>query len=329
MLFKCCCFLKDPEIKHKKIILLVEIIAQMMEKNEIYRDILDNMYDGVYFVDEHRRITYWNSGAERISGYSASEVIGRSCAENLLMHVDAKGHRLCKRGCPLAKTLEDGKTREVSIYLHHSEGYRLPVLVRDTPIRDEKGQITGAVEVFSDNTTMIETLERVKTLSQQAFIDPLTGIGNRRYIENEIQDCLSGLKHHGVTCGILFIDLDHLKTINDTFGHDLGDEALKLAVKTIRDNMRATDAIGRWGGDEFIAFLRGVTADQLFHITDKIRSLVESSSLETPMGPLTLTVSIGATMVSVQDTPETLQKRVDNLLYGGKNAGRNVVVISE
>ena len=92
--------------------------------------LLDSLFDGVYFVDLDRRITYWNAGAERISGYLRSEVVGSCCADNLLRHIDTEGHKLCQDGCPLAATMRDGKTRESSVYLHHKFGHRVPVLVR-------------------------------------------------------------------------------------------------------------------------------------------------------------------------------------------------------
>jgi len=120
----------------------------MNEQNgdNFYRKILDNLYDGVYFVDPERRITYWNKGAERISGFSAVQVKGKCCAENILVHVDDLGNELCKGDCPLAQTLKDGQTREADVYLHHADGHRIPVKIRVAPII-ENGKVAGATEV--------------------------------------------------------------------------------------------------------------------------------------------------------------------------------------
>ncbi len=119
----------------------------MPYETDFYKNIIDNLYDGVYFVDRDRMITYWNKGAERISGYSAGQVIGRRCRDNLLNHVTANGVELCHDHCPLAAVMEDGRPREAEVYLHHADGHRVPVMVRATALRDEGGNIVGAVEI--------------------------------------------------------------------------------------------------------------------------------------------------------------------------------------
>ena len=100
--------------------------------------LLDEVAEGVYFTDAQRRITFWNKAAERISGYSRKEVLGRKCSENLLIHVDGRGRSLCQGLCPLARTLKDCKARQTGIFLHHKQGHRVPVKVRVYPLRNEK-----------------------------------------------------------------------------------------------------------------------------------------------------------------------------------------------
>ena len=106
----------------------------MSTDGDFYRSILESIGDGVYFVDRDRRISYWSQGAERITGYADDRVLGNSCADGLLMHVDDNGTSLCHDGCPLAATLADGQAREAQVYLHHCGGYRVPILLRTTPI---------------------------------------------------------------------------------------------------------------------------------------------------------------------------------------------------
>ena len=127
----------------------------MTISKDIYKTVLDNLYEGVYFVDPERRITYWNRGAERISGYPSEMVIGKSCSEDILIHVDDDGQPLCKRACPLTDAMHNREARSAEIYLHHADGHRVPVYVRATPLFDEQGQVVGAAEVFSENTPMV------------------------------------------------------------------------------------------------------------------------------------------------------------------------------
>lgn len=297
----------------------------MVQDESFYKRILENLFDGVYFVDRRRRITYWNKGAERISGFKPDDVIGRSCADNLLMHVDKAGTVLCSSGCPLRATMQDGEVREVEVFLHHAEGHRVPVVVRATPLRDEQGEIVGAVETFSDNSNMIEALKRVDQLNQEAHQDPLTGIGNRRYIEMKINSSLVEFNQNYQPFGLLMLDIDRFKRVNDKFGHDVGDQVLKMIASTIEKNIRTTDHIGRWGGEEFLVLVHNLDPNHLHWISDKLRALVASSYLPVSGNLVQVTVSVGATLVKPMDTLATLVKRADRLLYKSKAEGRNRV----
>ena len=150
---------------------------------DFYRRLIENLYDGVYFVDLDRRITYWNHAAEQLTGYAAPEVLGRCCSENILLHTDDRGVNLCLAGCPLRHSILDGKPREADVYLRHKNGHRVQVAVRVTPIRDLQGNIVGAVEIFSENSAQRDAQHRVLQLEQMAFLDCLTRIPNRRCLE--------------------------------------------------------------------------------------------------------------------------------------------------
>jgi diguanylate cyclase (GGDEF)-like protein/PAS domain S-box-containing protein len=301
----------------------------MPNEAEHHKRILDSLYDGVYFVDRDRRITYWNGGAERISGYSAGQVLGRSCFDNLLSHVDDHGRPLCTTGCPLAATIEDGRSRETQVYLRHAGGHRVPVLVRAIPYRDRDGRIVGAVEVFRDNTAYTHALHRLSELNREAFQDPLTTIGNRRFIEARLRLCQTECAEQGVTSGVLFIDVDRFKAINDRYGHDAGDAVLRVIANTLRYSVRSTDHLGRWGGDEFVAVVRDIDRHQATSIADTLRALIEHSRVAVRDVEIGVTVSVGATLTRPDDTTEGLLMRADRLLYEGKAAGRNTVVVGE
>ena len=104
-------------------------------EDDFERAVIDHLYDGVYYVDRARRIRYWNDGAERLTGYGAATVVGQFCYHNLLNHIDAAGTQLCRTGCPLAATMEDGEPREAEVFLRHQAGHRVPVRVRTAPVR--------------------------------------------------------------------------------------------------------------------------------------------------------------------------------------------------
>ncbi len=289
---------------------------------EFYKLILDNLDYGIYFTDQLRRITYWNLGAERITGYRAEDVIGTSCANNLLMHVNDNGTILCDGLCPLAHTMEDGRPCDAEVYLHHRDGHRVPVLVHSNPIY-ENGRIVGAVETFRDRSTKIAALQKIEQLQKDAYLDRLTSVGNRRYTELILEQSYRELASHQVPFGILYIDIDNFKRVNDTFGHRIGDQVLKMIAQTLSANVRAYDFVGRWGGDEFFVVI--VNADQggLYAIAEKLRSLVERSRLDVCGSEIQVTISIGAILAHPSIVIDDLVERADRLLYESKEYGRN------
>ncbi len=300
----------------------------MADEKNFYKDIIDNLYDGVYFVDRDRVITYWNKGAERITGYSPTQTIGRSCRDNLLNHVTASGVQLCLNHCPLAAVMEDGREREVEVFLHHADGHRLPVMIRAAALRDETGKIIGAIETFSNNTSVINTRRELRQMHQAAMTDPLTGVGNRRHLEGRLRAVIAECQSNGNLAGLLTMDVDHFKEFNDSYGHKTGDRVLRMVAQTMRHALRATDTNGRWGGNEFIAILHDIKDENdLWAAAEKVRVLVEQSRLDVDGQGLTVTISIGGTMLRVEDTPDSLVDRADQLMYQSKRAGRNRVTI--
>lgn len=211
---------------------------------DFYQRLLDNLYDGVYFLDPERRISFWNRGAERITGFSREEVLGKRCAANILEHVDSEGRCLCATSdCPAWRSMQDGQLRDCQAFLHHRAGHRVPVRIRTSPLLDADGRAVGAIEVFSENEAELAASERIGRLEQLALLDPLTGLGNRRHCEAQLQTRLDELRRYGWTFGVLFIDIDHFKQINDEFGHEAGDQVLRMVGRTLSNGVRSFDSI--------------------------------------------------------------------------------------
>jgi diguanylate cyclase (GGDEF)-like protein/PAS domain S-box-containing protein len=292
---------------------------------DFFRALLDSLDEGVYFVDRERCITYWNRGAERISGYSAADVVGSHCFDGLLDHVDDAGTHLCYAGCPLSATMHDGCTREAEIWLHHRHGHRVPVHVRAAPIRDADGAIVGAIEIFTDRSAKMATLQRFKALEKVAYLDALTGLANRALAEFTLAARLDELARHGWPFGVLFVDVDRFKEINDRHGHETGDAVLRTVASTLRSAARALDLVGRWGGDEFVAILPHTAGERLAAVAERYRALVHASPVAVGESRLTITVSIGATTAQRADSADSLLARADALMYASKLAGRNRV----
>lgn len=289
----------------------------------IYKNIIDSLSEGLYFVDTNNVITYWNQGAERITGFSTEEVVGLKCSDNILTHIDKDGNSLCKGNCPLRDSIADGKERENEVFLHHKQGHRVPVLVRTNPMFDESGKLIGGFEVFTDITNQFARELRIKELEELSQLDYLTKLSNRLFLENEVASRLAEYQRNGLSFGILFIDIDHFKDFNDTYGHDLGDKILQFTANTLSKNCRPFDIYGRWGGEEFLGIIKNINLNGLISHGNHVKQLIDNSYLLYNNQKLSVTISIGATTVRKEDTAKSIIKRADELLYNSKDEGRN------
>ncbi len=299
----------------------------MNYSNDFYKTIVEEMDEGLYFVDMNRVITYWNKAAERITGFNAEEVIGRPCHENILNHVDDQGRQLCHGMCPLAYTLLDTQHREADVFLHHKNGARVPVHIKISPIIDDKGVVIGALELFSDNSSFLEMNTLVEELRRKALFDPLTKTGNRDYTNQFIDLRINEFHRYGWPFGVIFFDIDDFKHINDSFSHQVGDAVLSNAATTIMNTIRSFDFVGRIGGEEFIVIVRNIDIVQLEKRAQMMRMLVAETFFEYEKNHIAITVSGGATMMHEDDTRDSLIHRADTLMYKSKQNGKNRITV--
>jgi diguanylate cyclase (GGDEF)-like protein/PAS domain S-box-containing protein len=295
--------------------------------DKIYLQIMDILSDGVYFVDTDRKVTFWNQGAEELTGIGRDDILGRHCFDDLLVHIDSDGKSLCDDGCILAETLADGEAREADLFLLHGDGHRIPVSVRTSAFTDDSGEVIGAVEIFSDNSVKIAAKRRIDELERLALLDELTRIGNRRYLEMTLRAKLAETARYNSQVGIFFMDIDHFKEVNDQYGHDAGDRVLKAIASTLMGIIRPTDLAGRWGGEEFVAAVSNVNRKTLKPIAERFRKLIEEAIVRLPDEEIHFTVSVGATMAKEDEALEDVIKRADQLMYRSKEAGRNQVTV--
>jgi len=298
----------------------------MLETAEFYREILDNLYDGIFFVDTDGRITYWNRGSANLTGYSAADVVGRNYCD-IFKPLDKHGNNLCEsKTGPIRMVLESCAVSEVEAYVCHKEGHLLPISIRIAPVREVDKRFVVAVEIHSSNSPRYAMRQRIEELQEMAMHDPLTGIANRRFVEISLAARLEELRRYGFPFALLFTDVDNFKPINDTYGHVVGDRILKMIGATLSHSLRTFDVIGRWGGEEFVTLLVNIRPENLFKLSDRLRRLVEKSQLTIESGEtLGVTVSIGATVARPGDTTETLVERADKLMFESKRRGRNLV----
>jgi diguanylate cyclase (GGDEF)-like protein/PAS domain S-box-containing protein len=287
--------------------------------------VLEQVFDGVCVVGLDSRIIYWNKAAETITGYSAADVLGRRCSDGILVHVNQDGEHLCQGNCMLRETMKTGEAREGEVYYRHRDGHRVRSRIRMVPFWNKTGQLRGAIHIFR-GLQHLEVLEqKMGELQEMALVDSVTKLGNRRHTEATLEVRLEELSRYGWRFGLLFIDIDHFKTINDCFGHGVGDMVLKLVADTLLNSLRPFDFLGRWGGEEFVAIVANVEEPELLNIANRSRALVEQSSLNVNNRLVGVTVSVGAAIARPGDSRQQLIERADRYMYQSKESGRNRV----
>ncbi len=238
-----------------------------------------------------------------------------------LINTSENKNNIFKNGYPTTETKKDRQK------MNDRSEHKNSILSKTSPIRDSEGRIIGAVEIFNNSSKNDEYLEMIKKLKEDSLVDILTGVVNRKFLDNKISGDLNEFNRYGTKLGLLFIDIDHFKEINDNFGHNIGDEILKMVAGTLSKNIRSFDTAGRWGGEEFVVLIHNADSKMLEKTANKLKFLVNTSSYyhKESNKHITVTISIGATISRPGDKSKDIISRADSLMYQSKKTGRNKV----
>ncbi len=290
--------------------------------------LLDTLFDAVFTVDHERRITYWSPSAEQLTGYTAAEAVGRLCQDDFLMHLDQADCLLCPNDCPFTPALEKGWRSEREVSLRHKDGRRVAVSIRVAPLY-ANGRIVGAIQVFRDLTRVKAVERRAMELEQLAFRDFLTGMPNRRYTDHKVQQAIDDRRHFGRAYGLLMIDLDAFKRINDTYGHRAGDALLQAIGRALALGLRSNDIVGRWGGEELLVLAADASPHVLADLAERCRAIVADCIVNWNGQQVNVTASVGATLLDENDTHSSAVDRADALMYRSKKSGGNCATLDK
>ncbi|MEP7366008.1 MAG: diguanylate cyclase [Acidobacteriota bacterium] len=295
---------------------------------EFYRSLLDEVEEGIYFVDRNERVLYWNSAAQRITGFRSAEVVGRISGRELIQDTDHHGCELCVKGCPLRPVLKGKELRAAGLFMRHREGHRIQVRLRTAPLLDSHGHRMGEARLFKENCETLACVEKLTQLRELTLTDGLTGLGNRRFAEGSISEALWRYEREDHGFGLLVVDVDGLAEVNRTRGQAAGDAALRVVAATLQGSLRSFDMLARWADGEFLAVVEKISIQSLHCLAERMRDLVAGSSV--PSGgaeEFGVTVSVGGTMVWEGDTMGRLVGRAEWRLRQAKSEGRGQSVV--
>lgn len=300
--------------------MLEKVIAELKRLSHQNELILNSAGEGIYGLDAQGYITFSNPTAAKILGFKVREMIGEP-QDELIRHLGVDGTRYGLRRSSIYAALKNGTVQHVSHeYFCRKDGTRFPVEYISTPIR-EGSEIVGVVVTFKDITQRKEMEEKIY---HQAYFDSLTNLPNRLLLNKQLNHVLTEAKVNGETVGVMFLDLDDFKLINDTLGHSLGDEMLKQVADRFKRCIEQDSSIGRWGGDEFIIVVEGANerarltkiASKFLHCLDK-PFMIDGNELFT-------TTSIGISLFPIDaDNAEMLIRNADTAMYRSKEQGGN------
>ena len=277
--------------------------------------VIETSLEGIVITDAEARIVSVNPAFTRLTGYSAAEVLGRNPS---LLNSGRQDKAFYEEMWQRLKT--EGQWQG-EIWNRRKSGELYPELLTITAITDRNGRLTNYAAVFSDISELKANEAHIRHL---AYYDPLTGLPNRRLLDDRLQMAIAHAQRARGRGAVLFIDLDRFKRINDTLGHEVGDEVLAEVARRLCKCLREDDTVARMGGDEFIAILGDLAdpddaAHSAARIIDALRRPIIAGEHE-----LVITTSIGISIFPEDGRdPATLIKNADVAMYRAKDEGRD------
>jgi diguanylate cyclase (GGDEF)-like protein/PAS domain S-box-containing protein len=320
-----------------------EILLRQAEAK--YRDIFENAIEGIFQSTPDGRFINVNTALARIFGYESPEAmissIGNNISTRIYAHPDDRDDFVCKlRETGVVKEFEaenlrkDGSliwTRTSARTIKGMDGkvlYYEGFLEDITESKMAKEGLQKANDMLQNRLDKIQLLQ--ETLLEQANRDALTGLYNRHYLYATVERELARAKRENYHISVLMIDIDHFKGFNDTHGHQAGDVVLKALGGLLRDSIRQGDIACRYGGEEFIVLIPGMSKVAAERRAEAFRSDFNQLLIPYGGGKLSATISIGvATYPDHGSNMEEIIKAADLALYEAKQAGRNRVCVWE
>jgi diguanylate cyclase (GGDEF)-like protein/PAS domain S-box-containing protein len=276
--------------------------------------------NSIIITDTEGRIEYVNPAFTRLTGYESEEVLGKN------PRIQKSGHTPEEVYSKLWNTITSGAIWRGEFVNQKKNGDLYWELAVIAPIRDEGGETTHYVAIKEDIT---KRKHAEAELQRYASTDSLTGIYNRRYLFQLAERAFGQAKRYRRDLSVLMVDIDHFKQVNDQFGHAVGDKVLQVIAFYLIKHMRATDILGRYGGEEFLIIMPETGTQQARLVADRLLEHFHANPIQTKSGRISVTISIGITTLS-QNSISTFYRMIDQAdqaLYHAKRNGRNRIAV--
>ena len=294
---------------------------------EIFRSILETLPTGVYLVDRNRKILFWNSGAEEITGYLRQDVVGHFLREHLLATSDELKDADSDPTDPLSGVFRDGKSTTANVSILHKEGYRVPIVLRSVPIRSERGAIVVAAECFDINISASDRTRRHAVIAESGCLDEVLGIPARTFMEPHLRERVTAFAERQIPFGILLIQVDQMDHLRAARGPGVVPTVLRVVARTIENSLRTTDLVGCWSENQFLVVLMECKETEVERVAHRIMKMICQSQIEWWGDKISVTAAFGGAGSRPGDTLELLVGRAGKSLLRSIAEGGNRVTI--
>lgn len=294
---------------------------------EIYRSVLEHLETGVYIVDRNRRVRFWNEGAEQITGFLRQDVVGRFLREHLLAVGDASKDLDSDPDDPINLAFRDGRSSALEVSILHKNGYRVPVLLRTSPIRNGRGAVVGAAESFERNRAASDLTRRQAMYADFGCLDSLTGLATASFMETQLRENLIAFGEHNIPFGILLVQIDRLDQLRAARGPGVVPTVLRVVAQSLENCLRPTDIVGSWGVNQFLVILLECRESEVIRVGERVRRMISMAEIEWWGDKFSVTSPMGGAGCRVEDTPELLIERAEASLQDSIAKGGNRVIV--
>ncbi|MCE3014762.1 MAG: diguanylate cyclase [Pirellula sp.] len=290
-----------------------------------YRHMMDNVENGVIFIDSEYRVLDWNRSAVRITGRSAESVHHQVWTPDIAGLCDTEGFPIQEANCPFRAMMTVGAIGKQRLAVRTPTLELVQVSIDMIPVSNEQGLLCGGAMILEDVSETAELERKIVHLRERACQDQLTKVANRGELNRQLPEFVAYHQRTRQSGSVLICDIDFFKKINDKFSHQAGDEALIIFAKLLKESCRETDFVARYGGEEFVILCSQCDLAEAKSLGENIRKKLQ----RTPLAVLRnqcITASFGVATINPEDTEETVLGRADRGLLIAKENGRDRVV---
>jgi len=290
---------------------------------QIYRDILDSLQIGVSVLDLERKIIFWSDGAEQITGYARIDVLGHSCAENILLHCNQESCAMCGGSCPLTAVLHDSKPVEKLSLIHHKLGHSTPVHTWSIPLRNEHGVIIGIIQTFENEVAVNGPDPNERSMKERGCLDLATDLPNHAMMQSHLRETLATFTELQIPLGLVCLEVEEIVQFRSRYGQEAARNILRVLARSLRNSVWPTDFVGRWSEDRFLIILSGCDQAALSAVGERVVKMAARANIEWWGEELSVAVAMGCTSAETGDTVDTLLSRaLDELSRNRKDCSK-------